>query len=86
MRADLLVERLRQTLFGQAFENRRVKYEGHDGAIGKNNEWKEQVKFLREHVFFSVQFLSLLQDEAPILLSEACGTAFDACDSGARLC
>ena len=44
-----------------------VKHQSHNGAIGKDNVRKDQVKFLGLHDPFSAHIPTALQDEAPIL-------------------
>lgn len=67
MALDLTDHGVRQPLFGQFHEERMVEHQSHDGAVRKDNERKDQVKFLGGHDPFSAHIFRALQDEAPIL-------------------
>jgi len=56
-----------QPPFGQVGKKPGIEHKSHDRAVSEDDKWKCEVKFLRCHAYFSVNFLKLLQDEVPIL-------------------
>lgn len=68
MPLDLLSYRCRKPVFGQLDEETGVEDQSHHRTIDEDDERKDHVKFLREHLYFSATFLNLLQDEAPIFI------------------
>ena len=66
MSLHLLTHCRRQFMLGQLAQGGGIQSQRDYGAVSKHKKRKAQVKFLESHTFFSVHFLNLLQDEAPI--------------------
>jgi hypothetical protein len=63
-----------------------MQHKGHHGAIGKNDERKNQVKFVRCHIRSSDARSHLVTGRSSNSRKIICGTGIDACDGHAGFC